>query len=233
MENRTTTNWNEGRAYVLLSGGLDSTVVASMLVEARGPDRVTAISFIYGQRHSVELEAAKAVAADLGIEHRILSLEGIMGIGGLTDADLEVPKVSYADLPIGISPTYVPFRNGLLLAAVTSQAMADPEANCVAYGAHAEDAENDAYPDCNEAFINSIASAIKIGTYAKIDLLTPFAHSTKADVVRNGVRINAPMELSWSCYEGGKVQCGICSTCRARREAFTLALVEDQTEYAE
>lgn len=219
------------KCYVLLSGGLDSTVVLSMACGVHGHDNVCAISFRYGQRHSIELESAKRVAAALQVEHRILDLQGLMGIGGLTDSNLEVPQVSYADLPHGISPTYVPFRNGLMLAVVASQAMADPQAEHIAYGAHAEDAENDAYPDCSIEFIQAMNQAVYIGTYGKIVITTPFGRLTKADVVRQGASNNAPMHLSWSCYEGGEMHCGTCSTCRARRDAFTIAGVTDLTQY--
>jgi 7-cyano-7-deazaguanine synthase len=160
-----------------------------------------------------------------------VDLSGVMGIGGLTDRNLRMPQKSYAELPKGISPTYVPFRNGLMLSAIASIAMADPEAEAIYYGAHAEDAENDAYPDCSLPFIEAIATAIHIGTYGQIRLIAPLGGVNKSAGIKEGEKLGVPWHLTWSCYEGGLFHCGSCPTCISRREAFVEAGVKDPTEY--
>lgn len=218
------------RAYVLLSGGIDSSTCLAMAKDKY--KSVKAISVHYGQRHEVELAHATSIAEHFKVEHDVVNMNGLVGKGGLTDTELEVPKVDYEDLPSGVSPTYVPNRNMLMIAMLVSQAAADVEGECVMYGAHAEDAENDAYPDCSEEFASYMRKAITIATYGKIFLATPFITRTKADVVTVGDELEVPWALTWSCYEGGVIHCGECSTCRARRSAFVRSNVLDPTDYA-
>ncbi len=219
------------KAYVLLSGGVDSSTCLA-LANKEYEGSVTAIIIRYGQRHSKEIIHAATIAKYFGNWHIHRDLTGIIGIGGLTDKSLEVPKVSYDELPKGISPTYVPFRNGLFLSVAASLAMADREAEVIYYGAHAEDAENDAYPDCSVPFIGAMTDAIYIGTYTQISLIAPFRTKTKKEVVLKGHELGVPWHHTWSCYEGGEIHCGICPTCRSRRDAFFEACVTDPTGYA-
>ena len=135
-------------------------------------------------------------------------------------------------MPDGISPTYVPFRNGLMLAALASIAQADAEARAIYYGAHAEDAERDAYPDCSIEFIQAMGDAIRIGTYEQIQLHAPLSQMTKADVVAYGKTLYVPWHMTWSCYKGEALHCGKCPTCISRILAFEDAGVDDPTEYA-
>lgn len=217
------------KAYVLLSGGIDSSTVLALAIQQHGSAR--AVTLHYGQRHSVEIAHAHDIAKHFGVGHDIIDISNIIGRGGLSDPNLEVPDVSYADLPYGVSPTYVPFRNGLMLSVLASRASADPDAKAIYYGAHAEDAENDAYPDCSKAFVSSMEDAIEIGTYGKLSLQTPFVSETKAHVVRVGESLHVPWKITWSCYKGGLIHCGLCPTCRARRQAFVQAGVTDPTDY--
>lgn len=219
------------KAYVLLSGGLDSSTLLFRAVQEFNHS-VCAVSVQYGQRHLKELNCAKDVAQDAGvIEHRFIDLTHIMGEGGLTDQELVIPKKSYDELE-GVSLTYVPFRNGLMLSALSSIAQADPEAEAVYYGAHAEDAANWAYPDCTPEFIGAMANAIYIGTYMKIRLHTPYMWYKKSEIVTDGMGLGVPYDLTWSCYEGGETHCGECPTCRARYQAFIEAGYDDPTNYA-
>lgn len=219
------------KAYVLLSGGMDSTTCLAQAVSEFG-ERVTAISVAYGQLHYKELEYAANLALHYGVGHRIINLDGVIGVGGLSDPDLVVPDKSYEELPDGISPTYVPFRNGLMLAALASIAQADPSAKYIYYGAHAEDAANDAYPDCSIDFIIYMGDAIRVGTYGQIELRAPLMSMTKADVVTRGNELGVPWEMTWSCYKGEAMHCGTCPTCQSRIMAFHDAGIEDPTEYA-
>lgn len=218
------------RAYVLLSGGIDSSACLA-IANAEHDGMVCAVTISYGQRHKNEVKHACQIVRhyELALIHK--DLTDIIGTGGLTDPDLVIPHKSYADLPEGVSPTYVPFRNGLFLSLIASIASADPEAVEIYYGAHAEDAERDAYPDCSVKFIKVMKRAIDIGTYGKIVLKVPFAYCSKAEVIRRGENLEVPWHLTWSCYEGGELHCGSCPTCLARREAFLIAGVEDPTAY--
>lgn len=218
------------KAYILLSGGLDSTTLLAEAVHLYGHHAVTALSIDYGQRHAIELEKASHIADHYQVVHRIWNVASSMGKGGLSDPDAPVPEVDYSELQ-GVSPTYVPFRNGLLLATITSLASEDPECEVVGYGAHAEDAANWAYPDCTPEFIGAMANAIYIGTYHKIRLFTPYMWSTKSDIIRRGTELRVPYVLTWSCYKGGELHCGTCSTCRARHAAFRTAGENDPTIY--
>jgi 7-cyano-7-deazaguanine synthase len=173
----------------------------------------------------------------------------------LTDPSIEVPNISYAEIQ-GVSPTYVPFRNGLFLATLASHIagihfdptkmtlpvestipgdnVPNPEYNAdvtLYFGAHAEDAQNWAYPDCTPEFVGAMANALYVGTYHKLRLVTPFVHSTKSQIIQRGKQLGAPYYLTWSCYKGGEVHCGTCATCLARRDAFIEAGVEDPTIY--
>ena len=226
-------------AYVLLSGGLDSTTVLARAVHHC--TNVRAVSIDYGQRHRREIDAAAAVAGYYSIPHEVVSITIPRTM--LTDPSIPVPHVSYAEIS-GVSPTYVPFRNGLMLSTITSLIAGrhlDPtregssdfgDSAMIYWGAHADDAAGDAYPDCTVAFIDAMARAIDIGTYGKISMLAPFATISKYMIVQEAVRLAAPLHLSWSCYEGGEVHCGLCATCRARKEAFQIAGVDDPTDYA-
>lgn len=232
------------RALVLLSGGLDSTTALSEAIRLHGVhpgdalqdnSKVSAISVNYGQRHLKEIESAKKVCDYYGVNHEIISL-GAQPRSMLTDASVEVPNISYAEIT-GVSPTYVPFRNGQMLSAIAAwahHASKKFSENFVIYfGAHAEDAANWAYPDCTPEFIGAMANAIFIGTYQAVRLVAPFQHMTKAQIVEMAAKNHAPLHLSWSCYKGEELHCGVCPTCRSRKDAFALADCIDPTQYAE
>jgi 7-cyano-7-deazaguanine synthase len=223
------------KVFVLLSGGLDSSTLLALACEEFGNHNVTAMSVRYGQRHRVkELQAARDIAEQYGVHRRIIDLSAIMGTGGLTDDDQEIPAVSYDEIK-GVSPSYVPFRNGLMLAAMTSFAASqlgkEPEQGLIGYGAHAEDAHNWAYPDCTPEFIGAMANAVYVGSYHRLRLWTPFMHSKKHEIVKVGIEIGVPFEITWSCYLGLEKHCGTCPTCRARKESFAKADQNDPTEY--
>ncbi len=217
------------RAFVLHSGGIDSTTCLYTAVETYGAENVIALSFYYGQRHAVELDAAQKICDKVGCEHHII--KGIeLPDSMLTRKDSIIPNVSYAELPGGVSPTYVPFRNGNLLSAAAAIAQAQYGV-ALYFGAHAEDANNWAYPDCTPEFIGSMANAIYVGTYHQVRLITPLEWLTKKDIIDWGTRMGVPWQLTWSCYKGESLQCGLCPTCQARRQGFSDAHVQDPTIY--
>jgi len=250
------------KAFVLLSGGLDSTTALALAME-QFEHSVEAVSIDYGQRHTKEIDRAKEICEYYVIPHTILSLRGLLeGVGVmLTDKAVEVPDISYAEIK-GVSPTYVPFRNGTMLSAITAFAqkyvMAQIDAAvqeevakgmqstdfwkeyytgkakdlCTIYfGAHAEDAQNWAYPDCTPEFIGAMANAIYVGSYNTIRLVAPFMYDMKVDIVETGTDLEVPYELTWSCYKGEELHCGTCPTCRSRKKAFYDAEIEDPTTY--
>lgn len=249
------------KAYVLLSGGLDSTTCLHIAMTQT--DQVEAISVNYGQRHSRELEFAARTCARYGIPHKILNIEGILSGKGvmLSDASIAIPNISYSEIK-GVSPTYVPFRNGTLLSLITAQAQkwVNQESDSLArhyvslgngvsvskeqavfdmrdsvgvyYGAHADDAANFAYPDCTAEFNGAMANAISVGSYYTIKLITPLQWMDKTEVVLKGHKLGVLFENTWSCYKGEPLHCGVCPTCRSRREAFIAAGVKDPTVYA-
>lgn len=281
----------EKKAFVLLSGGLDSTtclhiaihqylpkdpglslgyddpeLIADALREASPGDVdipwVEAISIDYGQRHLKEALYAERTCKRLGIQHTTLDLKGLCSGRGvmLTDRSVEVPSVSYSDIK-GVSPTYVPFRNGLMLSAITAHAQKYVNAQieeesaevhaetrneqfakesatykakdlCGVYaGMHAEDAQNWAYPDCTPEFVGGMANAIYVGTYNTVRLQAPLLSLTKAQIIEWGIKLGVRYEDTWSCYKGEEYHCGVCPTCRARKEAFEEAGIEDPTYY--
>lgn len=222
------------KALVLLSGGLDSTTCLTMAVANHGPAQVETISMFYGQKHELELKSAASVAHHFEVPWHILNLPDIFGRAGstLVKGGPDNPKGTYADLPEGPSPTYVPFRNGNLLSAATAYAVGLQAAE-IWFGAHAEDAENWAYPDCTPEFIGAMANAIYIGSYKKIRLVTPLEWMTKADVVRTGLALDAPYELTLSCYNGKQPACGECPTCKSRLAAFAENGAVDPIMYAQ
>ena len=223
------------QAVVLLSGGIDSTTVLAKTVKDYWPPNTHALSIAYGQRHSTaELEASEAIAKHFRVSHTLIEVP--LGTGGLTDTTLRIPNKSYAELGEGVSPTYVPFRNGALLSIATSFAhglAGRDDKFVVYYGAHAEDAENYAYPDCSMDFVRAMNKAVEIGTYGMGMVVAPFGGVRKSDIVRSGETYDVPWELTWSCYKGGRMHCGVCPTCQARKQAFKDARVTDPTEYAQ
>ena len=148
----------------------------------------------------------------------------------LQGSEESVPHASYAEQlkeskgePVS---TYVPFRNGLFLAAAASIAL-EYECNEIYYGPHADDAAGNAYPDCSVEFNESMNLAVYLGSGRKVRLVAPFVDKTKKDIVAEGLRLGVPYELTWSCYDGGEKPCHKCGTCIDREVAFTANGVVD------
>ena len=222
------------KALVLSSGGVDSTTALGLAVKKYGRENVTALSVFYGQKHDKEIRASIAVADYYGVEHLFLDLSVIFKDSNcslLRHSTEEIPEESYADQirkTEGEKPvsTYVPFRNGLFLSSAASIALSR---NCsvIYYGAHADDSAGAAYPDCSPVFNNAMNEAIWEGSGHQLRIEAPFVNVSKADVVRMGLEIGVPYELTWSCYEGGEEPCGKCATCIDRAAAFAANHVED------
>ena len=224
---------------VLLSGGIDSTTALASAVANHPESRVVALMIDYGQRHRKEIAMANAIAGLYHCSSRVIDLSKVIPDTTLTNHNKDIPDVDYSDLE-GVSPTYVPFRNGLMISAATSvlvgiledigKDVPDPVAHLYT-GMHAEDAAGFAYPDCTPEFAGSMQNAIMMGTYGKVRLITPFIYSKKHEIITTGDNLAVPYEMTWSCYKGGNNHCGMCPTCRARRTAFRDARVADPTIY--
>lgn len=228
------------KIIVLSSGGLDSTVCVAKALERVGNENVITVSFDYGQKHSKELQCADKVAQHYGLKHYILQIKDILKYSNcslLKNSSQEIIHESYAEQieknGEGMVSTYVPFRNGLMLSAVASlaQSLFLEEQVLIYYGAHADDAAGCAYADCSQEFVNAINKAIQIGTYNLVSLEGPLVTLTKAQVVKEGIRLNVPFELTWSCYEGGEKACGTCGTCIDRLAAFAANNIKDPISY--
>ena len=219
------------RAVVLVSGGLDS---ATALAIARDQGfECYALSVAYGQRHDIELEAAKRVASTLGVRaHRVITVD-LSSFGGsaLTDLNIDVPETPTTGIPI----TYVPARNTVFL----SLALAWAEtlgARDIFIGVNAVDYSG--YPDCRPAFIEAFTRLAGLATRTGVEgsgfvIHTPLIDLSKADIIRRGVALGIDYRSTVSCYQPDTVgrACGRCDSCRIRREGFAAAGVPDATAY--
>lgn len=217
------------KTAVLLSGGLDSTTA---LHWARRHHEVTAaLAFDYGSNHARhELECARWQAGRLGVAYHEINITAIskyLHSALLSGADA-IPTESYA--AENMKQTVVPFRNGIFLAIAAGIAESSG-AQGIVIAAHAGD--HSIYPDCREEFMQAMAEAIRLGTYANLEILRPFIHYTKGDIAAMGCKLGVDFAHTYSCYRGGDKHCGRCATCRERREAFLAAGIADPTAYDE
>jgi 7-cyano-7-deazaguanine synthase len=219
-------------AVVLLSGGLDS---ATALAWARKQGyECYALSVAYGQRHGAELVAAARVAGALGArEHRVLQVDlGSLGGSALTDTAIAVPEQPGTGIPV----TYVPARNTVLLALALAWAEV-LGASALVIGVNAVDYSG--YPDCRPEYIAAFAALAQLATRAGVEgrplvVEAPLLHWSKAQIIREGLRLGVDYALTVSCYQAdaqGRA-CGRCDSCRLRREGFQAAGVADPTHYA-
>jgi 7-cyano-7-deazaguanine synthase len=219
------------RAVVLLSGGLDSATVLAIARE-RGCE-CYGLSFDYGQRHRIELDAAQRVAASLGAAaHKLVQLDiGWMGGSALTDTRLNVPHQPSEGIPI----TYVPARNTIFLAIALGWAEV-LNARDIFIGVNAVDYAG--YPDCRPEFIQAFQNLANLGTRAGLEghgfrVHAPLINLSKAEIIATGVRLGVDYTLTLSCYEpdaAGRA-CGTCDSCRLRAQGFAAAGIPDPTPY--
>jgi 7-cyano-7-deazaguanine synthase len=219
------------RAVVLLSGGLDSATVLAM-ARAAGLE-CYALSVSYGQRHQAELSAAARVANALGArEHRIMHVNlGRIGGSALTDNSIDVPEAPGEGIPV----TYVPARNTIMLSLALAWAEV-LKAGEIHIGVNSVDYSG--YPDCRPEFVEAFERLAQIATKAGAEgaplrLQAPLIHMSKAQIVREGVRLGVDYSLTVSCYQADALgaACGLCESCRLRREGFVSAGIPDPTRY--
>jgi 7-cyano-7-deazaguanine synthase len=225
------------RAVVLLSGGLDSTTTLAIAI-AEGYEAY-ALSFDYGQRHQIEVEAARRVANSLGAkEHRVAKIDlRIFGGSALTD-NVGVPKQrSETEIAHGIPVTYVPARNTIFLAYALAWAEVI-SANHIFLGVNAIDYSG--YPDCRPEFIEAFESLANVGTKTGVEgsrfqIRTPLIKFSKAEIIRKAVELGVDLGLTHSCYDPSSegFACGQCDSCLLRLKGFREAEIEDPIRYAQ
>jgi 7-cyano-7-deazaguanine synthase len=216
------------KAVILASGGVDSTTLLYD-IKNRGYE-VHALSVHYNQRHSRELTYIKKTCKKLKIPHKIIDISVIskhlLGKNALTSKKISVPAGDYKTANMKL--TVVPNRNMILLSLVSGYAITIG-AGKVFYGAHTGD--HAIYPDCRKVFVQALARAIQLAHWNPVKLEAPYLHLSKADIVKRGIKLGVDYSLTWSCYEGGKIACGKCGTCRERLTAFKKSGRVDPVKY--
>ena len=214
---------------VLFSGGLDSTTALAWALDRY--DIVQAVTFDYGQRHRVEVGLARKAARRAGVPHAVLKVD-LRQIGGsaLTDSRIPLPRPGGGPARRSGPPsTYVPFRNGILLALAAAWAETRGIRDLVC-GFHVEDSPD--YPDTTRTFVNAMEKAVQAGTKAafggpKVRILAPLIGLSKTGIIRLGLRLGADYSYAVSCYAGAERPCGTCSSCRFRARAWKAVGRED------
>ena len=230
---------------VLLSGGLDSSTLAYLVSKkskSYSKNRVFILTFDYGQRHKKELKSASMLAKKVGaIEHKIVKLDlTLWGGSALTDLKMNVPKNQILfkskdeKLTIKSIPnTYVPARNTIFLSLALAYAEA-VKATEIYIGVNSLDYSG--YVDCRPEFIRKFQELVKVATVAGskgtvIKIKTPLINMTKSEIIKLGQKLGVDWSITWSCYLGGKLACGLCDSCQLRLKGFAMAQIKDPLKY--
>jgi len=220
-------------AITVLSGGLDSTVASSIFKEDY---KLHALTFDYGQKSvEMEIKSAKAVCDEINAEHTIIKLPWLAELGGSAlTSDEDIPEPEDADLDNIDSSlktaksVWVPGRNVVFTAIANSFAEAE-DAKIIIVGWDLEEAVT--FPDNSKEFLDAFNKVLDVGSFDEIKIEAPLIGMDKTEIVEIGNNIEAPMELSYSCYKGFEYHCGVCESCMRRKRAFKKAGVKDKTVY--
>jgi len=218
----------KNKTIIILSGGLDSTTVLYYFLH-KGHE-IKAISFNYGQRHKIELEKAIATCKKLKISHEIVDIRTITKLisnSSLT-SNIKVPEGHYEDETM--KQTVVPSRNTIMASIAQGYAYNIGFDN-IALGIHAGD--HAIYPDCRAEFLGALREVFKINNYKPINVLAPFLHYSKAQIVKIGLKLGVDYSLTHTCYNGKEIACGKCGSCQERLEAFAKNKTKDFIKYKE
>jgi len=217
------------KAVCIMSGGMDSTLSAYMM--KNDGYEIIGVHFNYDQRtENKELKCFEAICKSLDVKEKyVLDLDFFkqLGASALTDKNIEVPTSGVEE---GVPVTYVPFRNGIFLS--MASAIAEKEgAEVISIGVVEEDSSG--YPDCRESYIKSMENAINLGTKdeTNIEIKMALVHLKKSQIVEESLKLNVPLELTWSCYKNSDEACGVCDSCRLRLNGFKIAGVKDPIRY--
>ena len=217
------------KSIVLFSAGVDSTTALYWALDRY--EKIFALTFDYGQRHSIELSMARKIAQKLSVPQKILLVD-LKQIGGssLTDTKLSLPQYErIEEIEEGLSSTYVPFRNGIFLALAAAWAETEGIKEIVC-GFNVIDSPN--YPDTRKQFVQAMQEAINQGTRAslsqeKIQLIAPFLNMKKSEIIKEGLSLGADYSYSISCYSGEEIPCQKCSSCVLRQKAWKEVGLQD------
>ena len=226
---------DKSRAVILLSGGMDSCVCAALAVRDFS---AAAVHISYGQRtEERERRAFLAICDHFGIHDRLVARnDALRAIGGsaLTDPEIPVPEspaIERGMIGHGVPVTYVPFRNAHFLSVAVSWAEV-LGAEKIYIGAVEQDSSG--YPDCRPAYYRAFNEVVKAGTKdGRIEIVTPLIGLRKSEIVKLGLELGAPFDLTWSCYSREDYACGVCDSCVLRLRAFQAAGAEDPVRYCE
>lgn len=217
------------KAVCVMSGGMDSTLGAYMM--HHDGYEIIGVHFNYNQRtQTKELHCFEQICHELEVNKKYVLDLGFfkqLGASALTDHTIEVPTTGIEE---GVPVTYVPFRNGIFLS--MAAAIAEKEGACVlCIGVVEEDSSG--YPDCREAYIQSMQQSINLGTKdeTNIEIHMPLVHLKKSQIVQKALDLEVPLSLTWSCYKNEEKACGVCDSCRLRLNGFKLAKAKDPIEY--
>lgn len=219
------------KAVLVVSGGIDSSTLIYKTV--REGYETYALTLIYGQKHKREVESARKVCDTLHVAHKIIDISSIKEIlsgSALTDSKVDIPEVpETAEHYETLKTTIVPNRNSIFLSIAIGCAVSIG-ANHVFFGAHHSD--RGVYPDCRREFVEAFQHAERLANDNPLLVVTaPFVSVNKSEIVRLGIELGVPYKETWSCYKGGEIHCGVCSSCRERKRAFQEADVLDPTDY--
>jgi 7-cyano-7-deazaguanine synthase len=217
------------KAVLIYSGGMDSfTLLHHILASGLARSDIATLTFNYGQKHVKEVEYAKHVCAELGIEHKVVDISAInslLGGSSLTD-DIAIPEGHYeAD---NMKSTVVPNRNMILLSLAIAYAVS-LEADTVYYGAHSGD--HAIYPDCRPEFVQKMDEVSRIANFQPVAISTPFVDMSKIDILARGMELGLDYTHTWTCYNGREKACGKCGACVERLEAFSSNQQVDPIRY--
>lgn len=214
------------KVILILSGGLDSTTLLYWLLNKKY--KVKCISFLYGQKHSKEVEVAKQTCKKLKVEHKIINLDALKDIlsSNLTSSTKKIPEGHYESK--NMEQTVVPNRNMIMLSMAIGWAISCKYDN-VAYGAHGGD--HVIYFDCRKIFVDKLRELAKVVDVIPVKIITPFLLRDKSYIVSMGNRLGVDYSKTWTCYNGRKKACGKCGSCRERLEAFEKNGLVDPLEY--
>ncbi|MGA2935313.1 MAG: 7-cyano-7-deazaguanine synthase QueC [Methanomicrobiales archaeon] len=214
------------RSLLILSGGVDSTTLLYDLLH-QGYE-VEAVTFDYGQKHKKEIEFARKTCKKLNVPNSVLDLKILNEVApsSLTRDSWEVPEGHYTE--DSMKQTVVPNRNMIFLSVAAARAIAGGIPHLF-YAAHSGD--HAIYPDCRPAFVSAMETALHLCDWTDITLHAPYLNLTKADIVKLGTGLGVDYSLTWTCYRGERLACGLCGSCTERLEAFRIAGVEDPLTY--